>query len=120
MATIVFVVMRISGMMRQAARACVTYAFALELVKVTCACWTQERATAMQQVRAVMGMRKLPRRIEGYDISHMQGTGAVASVSVLVDGIPQAQLYRCLVLCACVYACMYIRAYLHAHKAVCV
>ena len=36
----------------------------------------------------------IARRIEGYDISHIQGSDAVASQVVFVDGIPAKQHYR--------------------------
>ena len=36
----------------------------------------------------------MPRRIEGYDISHIQGANAVASQVVFVDGLPAKQHYR--------------------------
>jgi excinuclease ABC subunit C len=36
----------------------------------------------------------LPKRIEGYDISHIQGSDAVASQVVFVDGMPAKQHYR--------------------------
>ncbi len=35
-----------------------------------------------------------PHRIEGYDISHMQGTDTVASMVVFVNGIPDKKEYR--------------------------
>jgi excinuclease ABC subunit C len=35
-----------------------------------------------------------PRRIEGYDISHIQGSDAVASQVVFIDGLPARQHYR--------------------------
>ena len=35
-----------------------------------------------------------PRRIEGYDISHIQGSDAVASQVVFIDGLPAKQHYR--------------------------
>lgn len=37
---------------------------------------------------------KPPRRIEGYDISHMQGTDTVASMVVFVGGMPDKSQYR--------------------------
>ncbi|MDX1976292.1 MAG: excinuclease ABC subunit UvrC [Pseudanabaenaceae cyanobacterium bins.68] len=36
----------------------------------------------------------LPGRIEGYDISHIQGSDAVASQVVFIDGLPAKQHYR--------------------------
>ncbi len=37
---------------------------------------------------------KLPKRIEGYDISHMSGTDNVASMVVFTNGIPDKTAYR--------------------------
>lgn len=37
---------------------------------------------------------KPPRRIEGFDISHMQGTDTVASMVVFVAGVPDKSQYR--------------------------
>jgi excinuclease ABC subunit C len=42
----------------------------------------------------LLGMAKPPRRIEGYDISHMQGTDNVASMVVFTNGIPEKTAYR--------------------------
>lgn len=36
----------------------------------------------------------IPRRIEGFDISHMQGTDNVASMVVFVSGVPDKSQYR--------------------------
>ncbi len=36
----------------------------------------------------------VPRRIEGYDISHLQGTDNVASMVVFTDGVPNRDQYR--------------------------
>lgn len=42
----------------------------------------------------ILGIDKTPRRIEGYDISHMQGTDNVASMVVFSNGIPDKAHYR--------------------------
>ncbi len=42
----------------------------------------------------VLGLKKLPRRIECYDISHLQGTDNVASMVVFTDGVPNKEEYR--------------------------
>ena len=42
----------------------------------------------------ILGLSSIPRRIEGYDISHMQGTHNVASMVVFVNGIPDKVSYR--------------------------
>jgi excinuclease ABC subunit C len=49
---------------------------------------------ALQDLTAILNLAELPKRIEGYDISHIQGSNAVASQVVFVDGIPAKQHYR--------------------------
>ncbi|MEA5573225.1 excinuclease ABC subunit UvrC [Calothrix sp. UHCC 0171] len=49
---------------------------------------------AIQDLATILDLEELPHRIEGYDISHIQGSNAVASQVVFVDGIPAKQHYR--------------------------
>ncbi|NET01205.1 MAG: excinuclease ABC subunit UvrC [Sphaerospermopsis sp. SIO1G1] len=42
----------------------------------------------------ILDLSELPKRIEGYDISHIQGSNAVASQVVFIDGLPAKQYYR--------------------------
>jgi len=42
----------------------------------------------------LLRLNKVPRRIEGFDISHMQGTDTVASMVVFTNGIPDKTAYR--------------------------
>ncbi|QLE58802.1 excinuclease ABC subunit UvrC [Nostoc sp. TCL26-01] len=49
---------------------------------------------AMQDLAAILDLPDLPHRIEGYDISHIQGSNAVASQVVFIDGLPAKQYYR--------------------------
>tara|TARA_Y100001970_G_scaffold274958_1_gene375518 strand:- start:327 stop:1094 length:768 start_codon:yes stop_codon:yes gene_type:complete len=49
---------------------------------------------AIEDISQILGLTYLPRRIEGYDISHIQGTNVVASQVVFIDGIPAKQHYR--------------------------
>ncbi len=49
---------------------------------------------AMQDLAAILDLADLPHRIEGYDISHIQGSNAVASQVVFIDGLPGKQHYR--------------------------
>jgi excinuclease ABC subunit C len=49
---------------------------------------------AMQDLANILDLPDLPHRIEGYDISHIQGSNAVASQVVFVDGTPAKQHYR--------------------------
>nr|WP_199315904.1 excinuclease ABC subunit UvrC [Nostoc sp. PCC 7120 = FACHB-418] len=49
---------------------------------------------ATQDLAAILDLPNLPHRIEGYDISHIQGSNAVASQVVFIDGLPAKQNYR--------------------------
>ncbi len=49
---------------------------------------------AMEDLANIIDLPDLPHRIEGYDISHIQGANAVASQVVFVDGTPAKQHYR--------------------------
>ncbi len=49
---------------------------------------------AQQDLADLLDLPDLPRRIEGYDISHIQGSDAVASRVVFIDGLPAKQHYR--------------------------
>lgn len=48
----------------------------------------------LQGLADLLNLPKVPRRIEGYDISHMQGTDNVASMVVFTNGIPDKAAYR--------------------------
>jgi excinuclease ABC subunit C len=49
---------------------------------------------AMLDLADLLDLPDLPHRIEGYDISHIQGSDAVASQVVFIDGLPAKQHYR--------------------------
>jgi excinuclease ABC subunit C len=49
---------------------------------------------SMLDLAEVLDLPDLPHRIEGYDISHIQGSDAVASQVVFIDGLPAKQHYR--------------------------
>jgi excinuclease ABC subunit C len=53
-----------------------------------------EASRELEAVRAALGLDAAPRRIECFDISHLGGTGVVASMSVLLDGRPAPGEYR--------------------------
>lgn len=54
-----------------------------------------ERTTgALEELQRVLGLERLPRRIEGYDISNTQGALSVASMVVMEDGLPAKKEYR--------------------------
>ncbi|MBR8831627.1 MAG: UvrABC system protein C [Chroococcopsis gigantea SAG 12.99] len=49
---------------------------------------------SLQDLTEILDLSDIPRRIEGYDISHIQGSNAVASEVVFIDGVPANQHYR--------------------------
>ncbi len=49
---------------------------------------------ALSGLAELLGLKKPPVRIEGYDISHMQGTDTVASMVVFSSGVPNKTAYR--------------------------
>lgn len=49
---------------------------------------------ALSELVDVLGLPKFPARIEGYDISHMQGTDVVASMVVFTNGVSDKGEYR--------------------------
>jgi len=51
-------------------------------------------ALALERLSRVLDLPAPPHRIEGFDISHLQGTDSVASLVVFVDGKPQKADYR--------------------------
>lgn len=49
---------------------------------------------ALSDLRELLGLSKIPARIEGYDISHMSGTNVVASMVVFTNGVSDRANYR--------------------------
>lgn len=49
---------------------------------------------AMKILQKACGLGKLPKRIEGYDISNLGGTNTVASMVVFINGVPAKKMYR--------------------------
>lgn len=49
---------------------------------------------ALVDLAALLGLPQPPRRIEGFDISHLQGTDNVASMVVFAYGLPDKASYR--------------------------
>ncbi len=48
----------------------------------------------LQGLSDALGLAKAPKRIEGFDISHMSGTDVVASMVVFTSGMPDKTSYR--------------------------
>ena len=49
---------------------------------------------ALAQLQERLGLEEAPTRIEGYDISNIQGTAATGSMVVFVKGVPRKSDYR--------------------------
>lgn len=49
---------------------------------------------ALNELVTLLGLQQFPRRIEGYDISHMQGSDVVASMVVFTNGVSDKGEYR--------------------------
>ncbi|MCB1273891.1 MAG: excinuclease ABC subunit UvrC [Leucobacter sp.] len=52
------------------------------------------RTDALVELQSSLGMSEAPLRIECIDVSHLQGTGVVASLVVFEDGLPAKGAYR--------------------------
>lgn len=49
---------------------------------------------ALNDLAELLSIEKIPKRIEGYDISHMSGTDTVASMVVFSNGVSDKSAYR--------------------------
>ncbi|MDJ0736705.1 MAG: excinuclease ABC subunit UvrC [Nostocaceae cyanobacterium] len=56
--------------------------------------FSERNHQGMQDLANILDLPEIPHRIEGYDISHIQGSNAVASQVVFIDGLPAKQYYR--------------------------
>ncbi|SDR66531.1 excinuclease ABC subunit UvrC [Agrococcus carbonis] len=52
------------------------------------------RSQALADLQEALGMAEAPLRIECFDVSHLGGTGVVASMVVFEDGLPRKDQYR--------------------------
>ncbi len=55
---------------------------------------SRDAEDALSKLQRRLGLKRLPRRIECFDISHLQGTDTVASRVVFIDGEPARSEYR--------------------------
>ncbi len=54
----------------------------------------QAHQEPLRELRRVLGLPEVPRRIEGFDVSTIQGREPVASMVVFADGAPEKGAYR--------------------------
>jgi excinuclease ABC subunit C len=55
---------------------------------------SERNLNSLEDLAEILSLPEMPRRIEGFDISHIQGSNAVASQVVFIDGVPAKQYYR--------------------------
>ena len=55
---------------------------------------TQNIENALPELKKALNLKKLPKRMECYDISHLSGTHTTASQVVFIDGVPKTSEYR--------------------------
>src|SRR6188508_2717240 len=55
---------------------------------------TARRDEALVELSSALGLPRVPKRIECYDMSNIQGTSAVGSMVVFIDGRPEPREYR--------------------------
>lgn len=53
-----------------------------------------DREEGLENLARLLGLKKIPKRIECYDISHLSGTHTVASMVVFEKGFPRRDQYR--------------------------
>ena len=53
-----------------------------------------EMTAALEGLKMDLGLPSAPRRIEGFDIAHLEGTDTIASMVRFTDGRPDRTLYR--------------------------
>jgi excinuclease ABC subunit C len=66
----------------------------LEMLRVRWLADSDNTQTALTELADELDLTSLPRRIECYDNSNIQGTSPVASMVVFIDGKPRPQEYR--------------------------
>ncbi len=54
----------------------------------------EDSQQALEKLQQRLGLKRLPERIECYDIAHIQGTETVASMVVFIGGLAERSLYR--------------------------
>ena len=54
----------------------------------------EQTKDSLIEIEESLGLNKIPRRIECYDISNIQGTNPVGSMTVFIDGKPSKSHYR--------------------------
>ncbi len=78
-------------LLKQAAKTAETY------LNQSLASWQKKQQLSqlgLKELKRILKLVKEPKRIEGYDISNLQGQQAVGAMTVLKDGLIEPKLYR--------------------------
>jgi excinuclease ABC subunit C len=67
---------------------------ALDMMRVRWLADSNKTEQALEQLREELALPEIPRRIECYDNSNIQGTNPVSSMVVFIDGKPATNQYR--------------------------
>ena len=68
---------------------------AKEYLQQSLASWEKDdQSDVLKDLKKILKLKKLPQRIEGYDISNIQGNLSVGSMVVFTDGKPNNKEYR--------------------------
>jgi excinuclease ABC subunit C len=67
---------------------------ALEDLKLSRAAWTKRVPAAVHEIKELLHLSEVPRRIEAFDVSSIHGTDAVGSMVVMIDGVPKRSAYK--------------------------
>jgi excinuclease ABC subunit C len=54
----------------------------------------RERILALKELKEILNLERIPRRIECFDISNIQGDEAVGAMTVFINGFPDRKSYR--------------------------
>ncbi len=54
----------------------------------------QERLRALKELKEILNLDRIPKRIECYDISNIHGEEAVGAMTVFLNGLPDKKSYR--------------------------
>ena len=84
-----------SGKSRELVESAVRNArLALEDVKLRKASWRSRLPVSLHELKDLLHLPEVPKRIEAFDVSNIHGSDAVGSMVVMVDGKPRRSEYK--------------------------
>ncbi len=67
---------------------------ALEDIKLKKSSWARRPPSSLHELKSLLHLPAVPRRIEAYDVSNIHGSDAVGSMVAMVDGRPRRSQYK--------------------------